>query len=121
MIITKSKSTLITIIVHILIWGVFGLIYFFQPLNWNIIVPYQLWIKQFFILGLLIVAYYLNAFVLVPKLLLKNKTGMYLLLIFAFAAVIVTLNTYIDEWLDIHRLLDIAVHKSVPQKHHDRG
>ena len=54
MIIPKSKSKLITTLIHILIWGVFGLIYFFQPINFNIVVPYQLWIKQSILLGLLV-------------------------------------------------------------------
>jgi two-component system LytT family sensor kinase len=119
MIVTKSKSKLITIIIHILIWGVFGLIYFFQPLSWNIIVPYQLWIKQFIILGLLVITYYSNAFILVPKFLLKNRTGIYLLIIIGSASIIVLLNSYIDNWLNIDQLIHTAVHKvGPPPKHH---
>jgi two-component system LytT family sensor kinase len=119
MIVAKSKSKLITIIIHVLIWGVFGLIYFFQPLNWNITVPYQLWIKQGIILGTLIIAFYLNAFVLVPKLLLKNKTGLYFLVIVSIGAFALILNIYVDDWLDLHRLVDIAFHKSGPPKRHE--
>ena len=37
------------------------MIYFFQPLTFNIVVPYQLWIKQSVILALLVSAYYSNA------------------------------------------------------------
>ena len=104
-------------IIHILIWGILGLIYFFQPLSWSISVPYQLWLKQTIILGLLIAAFYINSFVLVPKFLLKNKTGIYFLIIVAVVAVIVMLNIYIDEWLNLHQLMDAAFHKNGPPKH----
>jgi two-component system LytT family sensor kinase len=118
MIIPKSKSKLITIIIHVLIWGVFGLIYFFQPLNWNITVPYQLWIKQSVILGLLVMAFYLNSFVLVPRLLLKNKSSIYLLVISGIVILVVLLNIYVDDWLNIHQLMDAAFHKGGPPKRH---
>jgi two-component system LytT family sensor kinase len=122
MIFTKSKSSLITVIIHVLIWGVTGLIYFFQPLNWNIVVPYQLWIKQFAILGVLVMVYYLNAFVLVPKFLLKNRTGIYFTIVVGLAAIIVILNSYIDIWLNLRQLLDAAFHKQPPApKHHGGG
>ena len=117
MIIPKSKSRLITILTHVLIWGVFGMIYFFQPLTFNIVVPYQLWIKQCLILGLLVVAYYSNAFILVPQFLLKNNTGIYFLIVISIAATIVVINIYADEWLNIHQLMDAAFHKSGPPRH----
>jgi len=119
--IVKSKSKLITIIIHVLIWGVFGLIYFFQPLNWDIAVPYQLWIKQSIILGSLVIAFYLNSIVLVPRFLLRNNTGLYFLIIAGLVAVVVLLNIYADDWLNIHRLMDIAFHKKGPPKRHRGG
>jgi two-component system LytT family sensor kinase len=117
MIIPKSKSKLITTLIHILIWGVFGMIYFFQPITFNIVVPYQLWIKQFIILSLLVIAYYTNAFILVPKFLLKNRTSIYFLIVICIAVVIILLNIYADQWLNIHQLMDAAFHKSGPPKH----
>jgi two-component system LytT family sensor kinase len=117
MMIPKSKSTLITIIIHILIWGILGLIYFSQPLLLSITLPYQLWIKQIIIWGLLITAFYLNSFILVPKFLLKNNTGIYFLLVLVIVAVIVILNVYVDKWLNLHQLMEAAFHKSGPPKH----
>ena len=114
----KSKSKLITILIHILIWGVFGLIYFYQPLTFNITVPYQLWIKETIILGLVIIAYYSNSFILVPRFLLKNKMGVYFIAVICIAAVIVTLNIYLDQWLNIDQLLHAAFHKSGPPRPH---
>ena len=117
----KSKSKLITIIIHILIWGVFGMIYFFQPLTWNIAVPYQLWIKQCTILGLVIIVYYLNAFLLVPRFLLRNQTGGYFIIVIGVALFIVLLNRYnsfIDNWLNLPQLMDAAFHKGWEQSLH---
>ena len=121
MIIPKSKSKLITIIIHILIWGILGLIYFSQPLFLSITLPYQLWIKQIIIWSLLIAAFYLNSFVLVPKFLLKNKTGIFFLLVAVIVAVIVVLNIYVDQWLNLHQLMEAAFHKSGPPRHHKGG
>jgi sensor histidine kinase YesM len=119
MIIPKSKSKLVTTLIHILIWGVFGMIYFFQPITFNISVPYQLWIKQGIILGLLIIAYYFNSSILVPTFLLKNRTGIYFLVIISIAAVIIVLNIYVDAWLNIRQLMEAAFHKRGPIKHRD--
>jgi two-component system LytT family sensor kinase len=118
MMIPKSKSTLITIIIHILIWGILGLIYFSQPLLLSITLPYQLWIKQIIIWGLLITAFYLNSFILVPNFLLKNNTGIYFLFVVVIVAVMVILNVYVDKWLNLHQLMEAAFHKSGPPKHH---
>jgi two-component sensor histidine kinase len=117
MLVPKSKSKLITTLIHILIWAVFGLIYFFQPMTFSIAVPYQLWIKQGILLSLLVIAYYSNSFILVPKFLLKNKTGVYLLIVVCIAAAIVLLNIYVDGWLNIRQLMDAAFHKNGPPKH----
>ena len=113
----KSKSWLITILIHILIWGVFSMIFFFQPLTYNIIVPYQFWIKQGIILSMLIIAYYSNSAILVPKFLLKGRTGMYFLIVGCIAITIVLVNIYVDELLNIRQLMDAAFHKSGPPKH----
>lgn len=121
MIIPKSKSKLITILIHILIWAVFGMVYFFQPIALNISLPYQLWIKQCILLGLLVAAYYTNSFILVPRFLLKNKTSIYLLIVIGIATVIVFLNIYVDDWLNLHQLMDAAFHKAGPARHHGGG
>jgi len=122
MIVTKSKSGLVTLIIHILIWVAFALIlFFFQPLTWNIVVPYQFWIKNGIVVGLLIAAYYLNASVLVPQLLLKNRNSIYFLIIVSVAVIMVMANKYSDQWLNIPQLLGAAFHKSGPPKHHTRS
>ena len=120
--VAKSKSGLVTIVIHVLIWVAFALIlFFFQPLTWNIVVPYQFWIKNGIVVGLLVIAYYFNSSVLVPQLLLKNRTSIYFLIIISVAVVIVMVNKYADQWLNIPQLMGAAFHKSGPPKHHNRN
>jgi two-component system LytT family sensor kinase len=113
MIIARSKSKLIAVMVQILIWGVFGLVlFFYQPFLSNIDIPYQFWIKQAFTLSMLIVAFYLNSGILVPRILLKNHVGYYFLIIITIVVVVVYLTAWIDRFLNLHQLFDAAFHKN---------
>ena len=82
LIVPKTNSRTITILIHVFVWAAFGtVIFFFTPLSWNITVPYQLWIKQFITIALLVIIFYTNSFFLVPKFLLKNNNGLYFLIV----------------------------------------
>lgn len=107
-------------LIHVLAWAVFGmLLFFYQPISWNITLPYQLWIKQNIIFGLLVIAFYLNSEVIVPHFLLKNKTVAYLLIVVGVTAIMVFLNGYVDLWLKLPQLMDAAFHKDgPPHRHH---
>jgi two-component system LytT family sensor kinase len=117
---TKSKSKLVTVLIHVLAWAVFGmLLFFFQPLSLNVTWPYQFWIKQAIIFALLVVTFYLNSELIVPHFLLKNKTIVYFLVVLGVAAVIVLFNGYVDQWLNLPELMDAAFHKfGPPHRHH---
>ena len=132
--IPESKNKLITILVHILIWIVFGVaLFLYQPLSSEIIVPYQFWIKQLIVFTMLVIAYYINAEILVPDYLLKNRTSSYFLFILPLVAGILIINTLTDHWLHIGQVMDAAFHKHFiaealnaknhlpgrPKKHHD--
>ncbi|MFI5161125.1 MAG: sensor histidine kinase [Sphingobacteriales bacterium] len=123
MILQRSKSKLITILIHILIWAVFGwAVVFYQPFFSNITIPYQYWIGRSLLLGMLIAGYYLNSTVLVPKFLLKNHTGYYLLFLVVIAMGIMLLSSYVDRLLNLHQLFAEAFHKAGPppkRRHND--
>src|SRR6185312_4944354 len=107
-----TYSKLIGIMIHLLLWVVFGLVlFFYQPYLSNIDVPYQFWVKQVIILGMLVIAYYINSGILVPRFLLKNRTAYYLLMIVILVAGIIFLTGQVDHWLNVHRLMDTAFHK----------
>ncbi|HWD90097.1 MAG TPA: histidine kinase [Mucilaginibacter sp.] len=120
----RSKNKLITILIHVLIWAVFGwAVVFYQPFfsNSNITVPYQYWIKQSLLLGMLVTGYYLNSAVLVPKFLLKNHIGYYFLFLVVIAVGILLLSGYFDQLLNLHRLFGEAFRKAgpPPKRHHN--
>lgn len=117
MILQKSKSSLGSILIQILVWIVLGnLLLFYQPFLRDIAVPYQFWMKQTFVLAMLVGAYYLNAHVLVPTFLLKKRTGVYFLLITAVIIAVVFLTGFADRALHIRELIEEAFHKSGPPK-----
>ncbi|KIO78609.1 membrane protein [Pedobacter lusitanus] len=119
----KSRSY-ITVLLHILLWMLFAsILLFYMPLTWNIEVPYQLWIKQSCELVFLIIIFYLNSHILVPKLLLKNKSLGYLLAIVGFAIVGTFMVRYLDDVLNLPLLIVEAFQKigvnKLP-KHNDK-
>ncbi|MGY4535636.1 two-component system LytT family sensor kinase [Mucilaginibacter sp. UYNi724] len=117
----RSKSKLVNILIQTLIWVVLGIVLLFnQPLGWNIDVPYQFWLKQFFVFFLLIISYYLNAYLFVPRFLLKNQTGIYFMLIALTIAIIMVLTSWFDKYLELGRLLTEAFMKHGPPKRGER-
>lgn len=108
----KTKSKLVTIMVQVLIWGVFGqVLFFYHPFFSDIDIPYQFWIKQTAILGMLVGAYYINYLFVVPKVLLRNKLGYYILFAIAIIFIVAFLTDWIDKALNLHQLVEQAFHK----------
>ncbi|MEO3406662.1 histidine kinase [Mucilaginibacter sp. CAU 1740] len=108
----KSKSNTITVLIHILIWVVFGLLlFFYQPLTWNVDFPYQFWIKQTITFFLLVAGYYFNNKVLVPRFLLHDRTGVYLVAVVAVIIVFLLLNQWADDVLHMHEHMEAIFHK----------
>lgn len=113
----KSRNKFITVLIHILIWAVMGMVLFvYQPLSMGIAVPYQLWIKQAIVMLMLITAFYLNSRILVPQFLLKNRVRDFLILLVMLVAAIVVINHFTDPWLRLPQLMDAAFHHRGPPK-----
>jgi sensor histidine kinase YesM len=103
MMLLPTKSKMITILAHILVWVVFGIaIFFYHPLFSGIDIPYQAWITQSVTLLLLVTAFYINVSVLVPRFLSNNQFGYYFLMIVALVATIVFVNRWVENALDPH-------------------
>lgn len=108
MVSTKNRSY-ISILVHIFSWMLFTFVLLFnQPLSWNITVPPEFWIKQACVLVMLIAIFYINSEVLVPHLLLKNKTIAFVLAVLAIVILAGPFTKIIDETLNLPRLMDNA-------------
>jgi len=99
----------ITILLHILVWMLFAFILlFYHPLSWNIDLPYQFWIKQCFILMILVIIFYLNSEVFVPQLLLKNNNLGFILVILAISLLTGPVVQAIDSGLQLPQLMTKA-------------
>lgn len=84
--------------IHILVWAVFSLaIFYYQPVISDFEIPYQFWIKQTAELGLLVIAFYLNAALLVPRLLLRNYPFTWFVIIFGIVIAILFANRSLDR------------------------
>src|SRR4030095_5169458 len=94
----RSYSKLIGVVTHVLVWSVFGLaIFYYQPVISDFEIPYQFWIKQTLELSLLVITFYLNSFVLVPRFLLRNHRAYYFVIIIGIVIAIVFTNRSLDK------------------------
>ncbi|WP_026729592.1 sensor histidine kinase [Flavobacterium denitrificans] len=65
---------------HILGWFLLGFIMlFYIPLTWNVVLPSVFWLWQMIVLTLLILIFYSNAKIIVPKTIIKDNTSPFLL------------------------------------------
>jgi len=100
MMLQRSKSKLTIILIHILIWAVFGLAIFFRyPVFSGSDISYQLWITQTVTFSLLVIVFYVNSAILVPRFLLRNNTVYYFLMIIGIVVVIVFINGWMETAL----------------------
>src|SRR5437868_6010903 len=76
--------------IHVLVWAVFALaIFYYQPIVSDAEMPYQFWVKQTAELSLLVIAFYFNSALLVPRLLLRNRLVWYLVVVVVIMLLIV--------------------------------
>jgi two-component system LytT family sensor kinase len=86
---------------HILAWILLGYIQlFYIPLTWNLVLPTIFWLWQTIVLFFMIVIFYYNAKIIVPKTIIKDKIGPFLFwslwIIFAMQLVAYLYNTNTD-------------------------
>src|SRR5579872_1139310 len=107
MVLQRSKNRLVTLMTHVLAWGVFALaIFLYRPILSAGEIPYPFWIRQTVTLILLVIAFYVNAAVLVPGFLLKNRVLLYVLTAIALVAAVVFIHEGVDSALDASRPAD---------------
>ncbi len=76
----NTRKRKLSILVHLLGWIMLCVVLLIlSPLSWRmgeIELPIQFWWKQIYLVGLLILIFYLNAWGIVPKFLLKGRKSM---------------------------------------------
>ncbi|MFN8345966.1 MAG: histidine kinase [Spirosomataceae bacterium] len=100
----RPQRRYIPFLLHLFGWSLIIPMLFFQPKNMNIEPPAEFWIKQWVVLVLLIGVFYLNSYVLVPKLLFRNHTIGYIVSIVAAVAAIYWTIQVVEGWLNLPEL-----------------
>jgi LytS/YehU family sensor histidine kinase len=86
-------------------------LFLLQPLSWDRTLPDEFWIKQGVLFILWISLYKLNSDVLVPRLLFKNKTGPYLLILVLIVLVLVFGMRLFENAINLPELMHKAFNK----------
>ena len=92
----------LSVLVHILGWIMLCVVLLIlSPLSWRmgeVELPVQFWWKQIFLISLLILIFYSNSEIIVPKILLKGKNYLYILIILIGAALFYWMIVYFEQF-----------------------
>ncbi len=93
-------------LIHILIWILLGfMLLLFHPLSWQVTLPPEFWVKQAVLFCLLVAVFYLNSQVFVPRLLFRNKTSWFIVVLLAISFALMLLIQMVDLWLNLPELM----------------
>ncbi|TGE21164.1 sensor histidine kinase [Hymenobacter metallicola] len=97
----------LTPLIHVLVWGLFALsLVLLNPVLGRFSIPPQFWIKQALVFGLWVAAFYLTAYVSVPRLLLRGHVGWFVATILLTTAAVMLLAQLTESWLNLQQLMD---------------
>lgn len=107
---TLFSRRYVTLLIHVLGWGLMGYLLFFQPINSEIRFPDVFWMRQGIFFCLVVGTFYLNAQVLVPRFLLRGQTGHYALALLGVIGLILVIIALVENWFDLPVLVHRAFH-----------
>uniref|UniRef100_UPI0040486173 sensor histidine kinase n=1 Tax=Algoriphagus sp. TaxID=1872435 RepID=UPI0040486173 len=100
---SQTRKRNLSILVHLLGWIMLCVVLLIlSPLSWmmgELELPTQFWWKQIFLVGLLIGVFYLNAWLIVPRFLLRGKNYLYLLVIILGAGIFYGVIVYFEQFI----------------------
>ena len=96
-------------LVHVLVWGLLGsILLMWQPLTWKIEIPMQFWIKQAVLFGLLLTIFYTNTELLIPRLLFRNRTVLFIILNLVAVLLVSFLVQKVEIWVNMRESMESA-------------
>lgn len=102
-----SIRSSVPVLIHLLGWALFGFILLmFQPLTWQVDLPPQFWVRQGCLFVLWMGIYYLNTGFAVPKLLLSERTGLFIIFCLSMIALVLLSVKTLDSWLNLQELME---------------
>ncbi|OMQ07791.1 sensor histidine kinase [[Flexibacter] sp. ATCC 35103] len=95
---------------HILAWLLLGFIMlFYIPITWNVVLPSVFWLWQMIVLVLLIVIFYSNAKIIVPKTIIKDNTSPFLFWAFLMIFVMQLIAYFYTSQTDLHTKISLVL------------
>ena len=108
---TLFSRRYVSLLSHLLGWGLLGyLLFFSQSFNTDIKLPGLFWIRQGIFLFLMVGTFYLNAQVFVSRLLLGEQTGRYLLALTGLVVFILVVLWGVEMGFNLPLLMHRAFH-----------
>jgi two-component system LytT family sensor kinase len=106
-----SSQRFLTPLIHVLAWGLLALtLLLFQPMQGRVVLPPQYWVRQGALLVLWLAAFYATTRLSVPRLLLRGRTGWFVLALAVTALVITLLGRFLESTLHLSELMRQAFH-----------
>ncbi|MDB5261213.1 MAG: sensor histidine kinase [Adhaeribacter sp.] len=98
-------------LIQLLVWTTLGvMLLILYPLSWNISLPTQFWVMQGIIFSAFVGLFYLNANVLVPHFLFRNKSWLFLFLSLVSGILVFVFINKATDWLNLPELMHQATH-----------
>jgi len=95
---------------HILAWLLLGFIMlFYIPITWNVVLPAVFWLWQMIVLVLLIIIFYSNAKIIVPKTIIKDNTSPFLFWAFLMIFVMQLIAYFFTSQTDLHTKISLVL------------
>jgi two-component system LytT family sensor kinase len=95
---------------HILAWLLLGFIMlFYIPITWNVILPSVFWLWQIIVLILLIILFYSNAKLIVPKTIIKDNLSPFLFWAFLTIFVMQLIAFFYTSQTDLHTKVSLVL------------
>ncbi|GAB3887372.1 sensor histidine kinase [Spirosoma agri] len=111
MAVTRFSRRYVTLLIHILGWGLLGYLLFFTPsFGSDIKLPTLFWVRQGIFFCMMIGVFYLNSQVLVPRLLIRDQTSRYLLALVGVILFVLFILGCLENWFNLPILMHQAFH-----------
>jgi two-component system LytT family sensor kinase len=93
------------VLVHLFCWLILGVgLIYSRPSDWGDEIPKEYLIKQTILLFILMAIFYMNCYVLIPKILIQSQIFTYVLVILALVGGLTILTKIINELFDLNNL-----------------
>ena len=93
----------VVILVHVFCWLILAVgVLYYHPLTWGVVIPVQFWVKQTILLVILMGVFYLNFYLLIPRLLIQQKVLVYIVSAIALLVVVTLLNSLINSAFNLN-------------------